>query len=213
MAHFRSGQSLVIGLALVTLISSCGGTDSPTTTRTISGINVRVDGIGAADIGHPPASVFAELNSFFGEPDVDSGWIASDSPLYGTCPGVAMRAAGWGSLYAFFVSDDGAITEDNQELVGRLFSFSYGYDFSRNEGATDPRNLNLETDAGARLGSTRSQLRTLYGNTLLEEYNEAADTWTWSAQLDAGELRGLFSGPEDEATVVLIETSPGCEIG
>ncbi len=212
MTHYRLVYLLAVGSAFVVLSAACGGSESTSTDPPTVGIEVRVDGIGAVDLGQPPESVFTELNSFFGEPDVDSGWIPPDSALYGTCPGMAMRAAGWGSLYLFFVSDSGDISPENENTAGRLFAYSYGYDFSRNEGATDPRDLNLTTVDGVRLGSTRDELRTLYGSALEETYNEAADTWTWSATIGSGELRGFFSGPEDEARVVLIESSPGCEI-
>ncbi|NND01915.1 MAG: hypothetical protein HKN91_03940 [Acidimicrobiia bacterium] len=213
MAHFRLGQPLVFGLALVMLVSSCSDADSSSTTSSVVDLEIRADGIGAVDLGQPPGPALAELNSFFGEPDIDSGWIPAASPLYGTCPGLAMRATGWGSLYAFFVSDSPEISGDNEDISARLFSFSYGYDFNRNEGATDPRGLNLTTADGIGLGSTRAELRILHDNALTEAYSATADTWTWELSTGSGELRGLFDGPDDDAEVVLMETTPGCEIG
>ena len=122
-----------------------------------------------------------------------------------------MRAAGWGSLYAFFVTDED-VSAENLETVGRLFSYSYGYDFSRNEGATDPRNLALRTAGDIGLGSSRVELDAAYPGTLTVEYSEPADTWVWVAAAEGGELRGLLTGPDDDATVALIESFPSCEI-
>lgn len=210
MTHFRSAGFVVVSVLLALGAAACGeagGVDSPTSIP----VELAANSLGPAEIGQTPEAVLGELNSFLGEPDVDSGWIPADSPLYGSCPGTAMRAAGWGSLYAFFVTDE-EVTAANPEPIGRLFSYSYGYDFSRNEGATDPRNLALRTAGGIGLGSTRTELAAEYGGALVVEYSEPADTWVWSAPTPAGELRGLLSGPEDDATVVLIESSPSCEI-
>lgn len=214
ITNFRLARSVVFGLGFLLLAGACGSTETPETTPLpAADLPLAATGIGTADIGQPPGPVLAELNSFFGEPDIDAGWVAADSPLYGTCPGVQLRAVGWGSLYLFFIADE-AVTAETVDTAGRLFSYSYGYDFSRNEGATDPRSLSLETDTGIRLGSTRTELRESYGDDLEEAYNAAADTWTWAVDsTEEGHVRGLLSGPEDEATVVLIERAPGCEIG
>ena len=210
MNHYGPGRSLVFGLALVMLASSCGDAGS-TTPSAAPVVELRTDGVGPVDLGQPPAAVFAELNSFFGEPDVDTGWIPPDSPLYGSCPGEAMWAAGWGSFYAFFISD-APITAENADSAGRLYSFSYGYDFSRNEGATDPRSLALATEDGVGLGATRQALDEQYGQALEVEYNQSSDTWRWTVALDGAQLQGLLSGPEPQDTVVLVESSPSCEI-
>lgn len=213
MAHFRLVRSLILGVALATATGACGSSGEPDSTGSPGGLELRSDGIGTAEIGQPPDAVLAELNAFFGEPDVDAGWGPPASPLYGTCPGAQLRAIGWGSLYLFFVADS-PVSDPASVVDGRLYSYSYGYDFARNEGATDPRSLRLLTERAIGLGSTRTDLRAAYGPQLREEYNAAADTWIWEVDDDAAaSLRGLLSGPDDDATIVLIESAPGCEIG
>lgn len=209
MTYFQAARILIATAAFALISGGCGDSAGPTTPA--SPLDLRPDGIGSVEVGQTPEAVMSELNSFFGEPDVDSGWIDANSPLYGACPGLAMRALGWGSLYLFFVSDDPSnpgVLDD----AGRWYSYSYGYDFSRNEGQTDPRNLELQTEAGVGLGTTRTALRSAYPD-VSESYNAAADTWTFVAPIEGAELRGLLDGPTEDAEVALIETSPGCELG
>lgn len=204
----------VLVLCLAAVASGCGAGDSPSasTTQPPDTPVLSRDGVGSAVVGSSPQAVFDLLIPAFGEPDIDSGWINSDSPLYGRCPGALMRAIAWGSLYLFFVSNE-ALAPNGDAGLGELYSYSYGYDFDRNEGATDPRRLGLATASGIGVGSTRAALQLAYGPQLSESYNEAADTWTWVVDgAGEGRLRGLLSGPEESAEVVLIERSPGCEI-
>lgn len=215
ITNFRLATIAAIGAAVLTLVSACSGSATPTEPPTSPGesdLAIASTGIGTVDIGQPPGAALAELNAFFGEPDVDTGWIPPASPLYGTCPGVELRAVGWGSLFLFFVADE-PISADAAETGGRLYSFSYGYDFIRNEGATDPRSLALVTDAGVGLGTTRADLETAYSGLLDVTYDAAADVWMWSVAAEgSGRIQGLLSGSDDEAQVVLIERAPGCEI-
>lgn len=210
MTHPRHRSLLLATFAVLLIAASCGGGAEVPTTRLTTAATLSADAIGAIDIGQPPAAVIDEMTAMFGAPDEDSFWVDADSPLYGECPGAALRAVGWGSLYLFFTADE-PITADNENVASRLFTYSYGYDFSRNEGATDPRGLDLVTETGIGLGSSRAELRSAHGPDLSEVYDETTDTWTWSID-ESGQayLAGLLSGPEDEATVVLIERKPGC---
>ncbi|MDH3539423.1 MAG: hypothetical protein OEP52_05470 [Acidimicrobiia bacterium] len=211
MAHFRPVRNLSFCIALALLAAACGGTSQQATTL-IQRPQLDVDGIGISVVGDPPQAVIDELTAVFGAPDRDSGWTAADSPLYGTCPGVALRAVGWGSLFLFFSADD-EVAADNEHVVARFYSYSYGFDFARNEGASDPRGLQLTTTSGIGLASTRSELRSAYGADLVEAYNEDEDVWTWSVGSTSSDyLRGLLDGPGDEALVNLIERVPGCSI-
>ncbi len=181
-----------------------------TPTRQIVAPTLGATGIGAVDIGQPFGAAVDEMTAIFGSPDEDSLWIDADSALYGECPGVQLRVVGWGSLYLYFSADE-TVTLENENISSRFITFSYGYDFSRNEGATDPRELNLVTAAGIGLGSSRTDLRTAHDDSFAEAYDEAADTWTWSIDEGSGtSIAGLLSGPEDDATIVLIERIPGC---
>ena len=172
-------------------------------------MELTAESIGILFIGEPPSSVLEELNSRFGEPNIDSEWIPADSPLYGSCPGEQMRAIAWGSLYAFFVADE-PVTEDNEHIVSRLYSYSYGYDFDRNEGGLDPRGLGLRTTYGIGIGTTLADVESAIGPDLEITYNASADTWHWA---DGTGLEGLLSGDQPDDRVVLIETARGCELG
>lgn len=209
MAHYRLVDRLLLGLVVWAVFGACSGSPQPTAAPPgpfiLSGT-----GIAAAEIGEPPAAVVDELTGLLGAPDADSGWIAADSDLYGTCPAEQLRAVGWGSLFLYFVADE-EVTADNEHIAGRFFTYSYGYDFGRNEGGTDPRELGLVTEADVGLGSTRSELRAAYGDDLTEAHDALTDIWSWEAAANQPNfLRGLLSGPEDDATVVLIERVPGC---
>ena len=210
ITHYGLHRLLPIAIALGVLSAACAATGDVAPTRPIVAPTLYETGIGVVDIGQPFRAAVEELTAIFGAPDEDSLWIDADSSLYGECPGVQLRAVGWGSLYLYFSADE-PITAENEDGASRFITYSYGYDFSRNEGATDPRGLDLVTEAGVGLGSSRTDLRTAYGATLTEAYNEAADTWTWSVDETSGTfIAGLLSGPEDDATIVLIERIPGC---
>lgn len=209
MAHYRLVGSLLMGFVLAVLLGACGGSGQPAvepaTPLIISGL-----GVGPIEVGDPPNAAIDELTGWIGGPDADSRWIDAASDLYGRCPAQELRAVGWGSLYLFFTADE-EVTTDNEHIVGHFFTYSYGYDFSRNEGGTDPRELGLTTTAGIGLGSTRSDLRFAYGDDLTETYDAATDTWKWEVAATAPSfLRGLLSGPDLDASIVLIERVPGC---
>ena len=209
MAYYRLVGFLLWGVASAFLVGACGGSGQPSTVPAAPLI-MSETGIGAIEIGEPPGAVIDALTGLIGGPDGDSQWIEADSDLFGKCPAEKLRAVGWGSLYLFFTAD-GEVTTDNEHIVGRFFTYSYGFDFSRNEGGTDPRELDLATAAGIGLGSTRSELRLAYGDDLTESYDELAGVWRWSvATTNPSFLRGLLSGPDIDATVVLIERAPGC---
>ncbi len=209
MAHYRLVGSLLVGVIVALILTACAGT-APAPIIEPPPLVISAAGIGSAEIGEPPSAVLDELTSLIGGPDADSRWIDADSSLYGECPAEQIRAVGWGSLYLIFTSDE-TVTPDNEHIVGRFFSYSYGFDFSRNEGGTDPRELGLTTAAGISLGSTRSELRLAYGDTLTESYDAVADVWKWElGATQPTSLRGLLSGPGAEAAVTLIERVPGC---
>lgn len=209
MAHYRLVGTLLLVVGLTIPIGACGGPGQPST-EPAAPLIISETGIGTIEFGEPPGAVIDELTGRIGGPDADSQWIDADSDLFGNCPAEKMRAVGWGSFYLFFIAD-GEVTADNEHIVGRFFTYSYGYDFSRNEGGTDPRELGLATAAGIGLGSTRSDLRLVYGDSLTETYDATTDTWKWEvAATTPSFLRGLLDGADLDAIVVLIERAPGC---
>jgi hypothetical protein len=113
-----------------------------------------------------------------------------------------MRAVGWGSLVAIFIRDD------TDELGGRFYTYTYGYDYSENAGGVDPRGLGLTTAAGIGLGSTVGELVDAYGASVVVEGDAEFDVWSF--RIEGSEIRGLLSGPESADTVTLIELTTGC---
>jgi hypothetical protein len=160
------------------------------------------DGLGDVLLGFPPAAVIDEFSALFGEPDLDSDWIASEPNVYGACPGLRMRAVGWGSLVTIFINDG------SDPLGERFYTYTYGYDYSENRGAVDPRELGLATEAGIGIGSTVADLETTYGSKLVIDGDIGLDLWSF--EIDGSMFRGLLTGADAADTVTLIELSPGC---
>ncbi len=198
---------LVMGACTVrdTATSAPSKTTIPDLAPTLVSIVLDVDGLGAVDLGSDVPTVLQELTNRFGEPDRDSDWIPADSPVYGKCPGVAVRAIGWGSFFALFV-DEGAGPD-----TALWFTWTYGFDHDTSFGGVDPRGLDLTTPEGVGIGSTREELRSLYGARLTETGNAAIDVWTFEIDpANTEHLSGLLSGPDETATVQFIERVPGC---
>ena len=202
-------------LALGLVIGACTVRDTVTSassTTTIPGLQdaqvpivLEVDGLGAVDLGSDVSSVVQKLTDRFGEPDRDSDWIPADSPVYGKCPGAGLRAVGWGSFFALFI-DEGAGPD-----TARWFSWTYGFDHDTSFGGVDPRGLDLTTIEGIGIGSTRAELRTVYGARLVETGDAAIDVWTFEIDPASSEhLSGSLSGPDETAMVQFIERVPAC---
>lgn len=162
------------------------------------------NGIGPLSFGSNPEDVLAAVTEQFGAPNSDVVHRDLETP-YGRCPTTVLRAAAWGSLVLLFGEKPGMPSE----MV--LFAWSYGFDPERGEGGVDTRNLNLTTPEGAGLGTTRSDLRDLYGMRLEEMEDTSIEVWSFAIGLPADRwIRGLLDGPGDDAPVVLIESAPGC---
>lgn len=194
-------------MLLATACSADGADDAATPDDTAAAdVVLRADGLSVIDVGSMPAQVIAELTLRFGGPDRDSGWIEPASAVYGLCPGAEMRAVGWGSFFALF-SGDGSGDES-----GRWLTWTYGFDHEVALGGVDPRDLDLRTAVGIGLGSTRTDLRSAYGDRLEETGDVAIDIWGF--EIDPGSqerVRGTLSGPGPEASVLFLERVPGCD--
>ena len=193
-------------VVLIVLVASGCATAEPEPetidTAPLASLGLEEDGLGDVLLGIPPETVIAELSALFGEPDHDSLWIASEPNIYGSCPGSQMRAIGWGSLLTIFLRD----TDD--DLGGRFYTYTYGYDYSENVGGVDPRGLELTTAVGVGVGSTVSSLVDAYGSAVTITGDSELDVWSF--EIAGSELRGLLSGPDDTDTVTLIELTIGC---
>lgn len=194
-----------VGLAACVLImSGCTASDPPSTSDLppLAEIRLEEDGLGDIQLGIPPDAVVADLSALFGEPDLDSDWTPAEPNIYGDCPGSEMRAIGWGSLVTIFVRDS------DDELGGRFFTYTYGYDYQGNTGGVDPRGLSLRTADGIGLGSTVRDLNDAYGPDLVVEGDETLDVWSF--RVEGSEISGLLSGQGESDTVTLIELVTGC---
>lgn len=160
------------------------------------------DGLGDVLFGIPPDVAIGDISALYGEPDLDSDWIVSAANIYGSCPGEYMRAVGWGSLVTIFINDTG------DPINERFYTYTYGYDYSDNQGGVDPRGLGLTTAAGIGIGSSVGELTDAYGSGVTIEGDAVLDVWAF--EIAGSALRGLVTGPTDSDTVTLLEIVPGC---
>lgn len=198
MARSFALVALLAALAATSCVSTEG--DAPPTGGSVV---LAADGLLPFRIGAPPEPMIEEVSESLGGPDRDSSWIGPDSP-YGLCPGEAMRAIGWGSLFVFFVRDG--------EGAEAFHSWTYGFDFETGDQG-DPRRLDLVTARGVGLGSTRAELVATYGSDIEFGEDLAAEIWTFTiGDGDGPHIRGLVSAPEDDGYVTFIERVPGCRL-
>jgi hypothetical protein len=191
-------------MLMCVLLTGCGAAQDSTTTVPAPLVKLALspDGLGEVSFGLAPDTVVDDIAALVGGPDLDSGWIPSEPNAYGSCPGSTMRAIGWGSLVTIFI-DDGA-----PDLGGYFYTYTYGYDFSENEGGIDPRGLDLTTEQGVGLGTTVAALRSAFGADMVVEGDAVLDVWSFRA-VSAG-FRGLLSGSNDNDTVTLLQPLDGC---
>jgi len=197
-------KPLLVAVLMVT--ASCSPDVAATTTSEAAplvSLALSGDGLGDVLLGFPPDVVTADISALFGEPDLDSGWIPADANLFGSCPGVSMRAVGWGSLVTIFIN------EGTDPLGERFYTYTYGYDYAENEGGVDPRGLDLSTEDGIGINATVTDLERAYGSDLRISGNAELDTWSFDVA--DSPLRGLVTGPDPTDTVTLLELSPGCD--
>lgn len=200
----RSFRPIMLSL-LALIVASCNGTEVAVETTfpaPLVALQLGQDGLGDVLFGFPPDVVINDISALYGEPDLDSDWIVAEPNQYGSCPGQLMRAVGWGSLVTIFVND----TTD--PLNERFFTYTYGYDYSDNQGGVDPRGLGLVTEEGIGIGSSGAQLAAAFGDRLQIEGDVALDVWAF--EIADSPLRGLITGPEAVDTVTLLEVAPGC---
>jgi hypothetical protein len=193
---------------LVVMLAACGEEPSGTTT-TVSGalsssseMSLTPTGIGDVDFGTPPEDTIASFTSLIGGRGEDYDWTAE--PIFGTCPGLLTRGVTWGSFVALFSEDEAGVQQ--------FFAWTYGYDPETGTSGADIRELGLQTLDGIGLGATRAELRDVYGDRLVETEDLSIEVWGFTIDSDQTQyLSGLLSGPGDEAVVMVIESTPGCE--
>lgn len=176
----RSGRpgcrALGLGLALGLVLAACGGSDddaSPSTTAeqttttaeetttteaettttsapSAAALEVRVDGIGPADLGAEPDQAVAAVEAELGAPSRDTGWSDAAGSDYGFCPGDQARGVEWDDLTLLFT--DGA-TPYGDDGTQHLFGY-------RLEGAVPE----AATAEGLAIGASSAEVRALYGD-------------------------------------------------
>jgi hypothetical protein len=203
----RSYLHTVIGVGITAVVlAGCATSESaPSTSEPAPLVRLELgeDGLGDVLLGSPPETVVADISALYGEPDHDSNWIVAEPNIYGSCPGAQMRAIGWGSLLTIFIKDA------NDDLGGRFYTYTYGYDYTQNVGGVDPRGLGLTTAAGVGVGSTTAELDAAYGSAVT--INGDAELDVWPFQISGSAIGGLLSGPDATDTVTLIELATGCQ--
>ena len=111
---------------------------------------LRLDGLGVAYFGQHETDSVAALESAFGRPQEDSGWVDSISP-WGSCPGESVRRLAWAGLEVFFIVNSAGL---DPLPAGTAAFASY---ISR------AGSLPLTTGEGIGPGSSQSELEAAYG--------------------------------------------------
>ena len=202
-----TGVSLFASACSVTLeqetTTSLPASTTQTTLATLEPLVLAPDGLGAVSFGVDAPTVMADLTSRFGGSDSDTGWVPPEG-IYGTCPGLLVRAVGWGSFAALF-------TDAGADRLPEFFAWTYGFDLATTTGGVDPRGLDLRTEEGIGLGSTATELDAAYGSRLLATSGHAGAGWGFRIDPDDPiGMRGLMSGGEPGSVVTSIESAPAC---
>lgn len=195
-------SAVLVGLTIVGCAASTATTTTTASPLPLVRLDLSPEGLGDVSFGLDPNTVIEEIAALVGDPDLDTDWIPSTPNAYGSCPGQAMRAIGWGTLVTIFI-DDG-----NSDLGGYFYTYTYGFDYLENQGGIDPRDLGLTTAAGVGLGTTVAALRGAYGDAAAVDGDATLDVWSF--RVDSAGFRGLLTGPDDDDTVTLIQPLVGC---
>ena len=144
------------------------------------------DGIGFATFGDPGSHVVEMLTGTLGLPNEDAAI---------PCPGSNgdARSVRWADL-TLFLQDD--------QVAGYIDGSHY---------PNDAPPLELKTDAGIGLGSTRSELEAAYGDRLT--FTDAPGIGTTEAVaygVDGQALQGLIEGSGGDGVVITIRAGLGC---
>lgn len=136
---------------------------------TIAELTLQVGGVGDIEFGQPAADAVGRLVASLGEPDDDTGPIASDG-TWGTCEGDVERIVTWGPFAAIVVVDpDGTETFAAYRLDLALRGFSHP--------AAD-----LATLSGLQVGRSYRQLEQIYADFVVRQRQDADLGTVWELE-------------------------------
>ena len=168
-----------------------------------SDLYLQPEGLGPLPFGTDVQRTLLVLTGALGNPDNDTGWVPADLGFL-QCPGIRARVVTWGSLTVFFSDGPTDWGPDGHE---HLFSFAY----SLPEDSSSPAGPELRTSEGLKLGAVLSRASSIYGEASITTDHPADGTILEVDVPGPGYLRGIFSGPEPEDTLISISGGIGCE--
>jgi hypothetical protein len=160
------------------------------------------DGLGVVAFGTEGDAAVQAITVAIGEPDEDSGWIASFSG-FGSCPGERVRGLRWGTLWALLTDGE---TEWRTDGVPHFFAYlnSVFYDNSRS--------LGLLTEQSIGLGDSVEALEDRYGDRVEIAFDELIATFVFDIEAaEPGRLRGALTGDRSDDLITSIDGGRGCE--
>jgi hypothetical protein len=186
---------LVVLAAVCLVAAACSSSDNSTGIIGEPTFTLTTDGIGDFIVGDPFDLVSTELEARFGGTDVDSFEETTDV-FVPACAGDVTRLVSWGNLIVLF-------TGEADDL--RLATWTYGFDPVTGS-SEDVRQLNLKTDKGIGLGSTRQDIEAAYGSQATFTASEAAGgEYLEISDAGQGRLVGRLS-----PNLTLLELAPTC---
>ncbi|MFV2000248.1 MAG: hypothetical protein ACC654_07785 [Acidimicrobiia bacterium] len=197
-------------LAFAMVAAGCTVTQSPlpdtTTSRQPADVPVadeltlHAEGIGPYEVGDEAEFVIESITNTIGGWDADSSEDGSPVQLP-ECKTDSSRVVSWGSLALVFVRGYARET---------FVSWSFGFDpVSGN--SDDLRGLDLRTEAGVGLGTTRQELEDAYGTGLeiIDQPDIASATFTVDKPQEP-HLSGKLDSSGPQGVVDLIQIEPTC---
>lgn len=166
----------------------------------LDALRLSVAGIGPLGFGDPADGVLGVFAASLGQPDADSGTFASLGE-WGTCPGDIVRGVQWGPFTA--------VTRW-QGSMGEVF---YGFRLDGRVGGESKQAGALQTASGLRLGSTVTDLESMFFGTFDVVLGTSAEDGADTFELrDGGNLIlwGPISAATPDGTVLGIFSPMGC---
>jgi hypothetical protein len=205
----------LLAVALVFSIVACGddgGTSAPTstaptgttipsatssTTRPVT-IDLRASGLGPLAFGAPADAVVRDLTIALGKPD-DDATVVADMPDGLGGPHTTLRTLRWGQLSASFIDWKGSPFRSDGTL--------HFVRWIATGAAGDERHV--ATPEGAGLGTSVTDLKRIYGSSLVIARDDCTNSWQVSFDRSNVGLVGRLDANPDLATSRLVYLAAG----